>query len=218
MGPEIVTIGENPYVPNLGKHSTNIIINPQRAKFLDEYLYEKLVGVTSLAFRVNSTLLSILKGTESNGRKIYGEHHINPHLKPLHSLQKPTSNSYNIPNQLTNDNHNPNNRLSFLSSLDTSSQIVCQQSLITQQFYESRISSLHRYISYCVMFHSMASESHCPWGHKPWDYTRSQSNLRVATTASPIGAGNKHIEELPREIREKAKAFVTKLRGYVLNF
>ena len=65
-GPEIVTIGHNPYVPNLGlaynipiKHSRNA----RRRKFIDEFIYERLF----LESAPNAgSILSTLKNASSN--------------------------------------------------------------------------------------------------------------------------------------------------------
>ena len=102
----------------------------------------------------------------------------------------------------------------FYSRLDGPTRAMINKQATVQQFYESRIASLERYVAFCVMFHAMASTTaryewsanpwiyfHVPWkwftwcwcwstddkkGPWAWDVTRSQSNLRVATTASPI--------------------------------
>ena len=52
---------------------------------------------------------------------------------------------------------------------------------------------------------------------KEWDMARSQSNLRVATTASPIAAeagGHK----VSQEVKKVAREVAAKLRGFVPNF
>jgi hypothetical protein len=94
----------------------------------------------------------------------------------------------------------------FLRRLDASTQTLLERQAPVQHFYESRVASLERYLSFCVMFHSMAIHTsgyawhanpwvwfHVPWqwfrcgsgARWAWDISRSQSNLRVATTASP---------------------------------
>lgn len=50
--------------------------------------------------------------------------------------------------------------------------------------YESRIASMERYVAFCVVFHTMAKQCSSPWFKVPWDISRSQSNLRVATTGT----------------------------------
>jgi hypothetical protein len=52
---------------------------------------------------------------------------------------------------------------------------------------EGRFLSLERYISFLVMFHAMALRvSTSSWPLPPWDISRSQSILRVASTAAPV--------------------------------
>ena len=54
-------------------------------------------------------------------------------------------------------------------------------------WHENRHASLERYIAFLVLFHQMAARvaAFTPLGFKVW---RSQSQLRVATTAAPISA------------------------------
>jgi hypothetical protein len=50
----------------------------------------------------------------------------------------------------------------------------------------------------------------------PWDIARAQSNLRVATTASPISAGGDgHAGAPSAEDKKHAKKLVALLRGGV---
>jgi len=52
---------------------------------------------------------------------------------------------------------------------------------------EGRFSSLERYVSFLVLFHAMALRvSATSWPLPPWDLSRSQSILRVASTAAPV--------------------------------
>lgn len=83
----------------------------------------------------------------------------------------------------------PGVRLAFSGKLDPQARQIQDLQVIVQQFYECRVASLERYIAFCVMFHAMAESSCKPWLSVPWDMARSQSNLRVATTASPISVG-----------------------------
>lgn len=56
-----------------------------------------------------------------------------------------------------------------------------------EQWYENRHASLERYVGFLVLFHEMAARvaSFAPLGFQVW---RSQSQLRVATTAAPVSA------------------------------
>ena len=56
-----------------------------------------------------------------------------------------------------------------------------------EHLFESRVASFERYVSMLVMFHSVAKKCSRAWGWVVgWDISRSQSNLRVATTACPV--------------------------------
>ena len=115
-------------------------------------------------------------------------------------------------------NANPSIRLAFLSRLDSPTLTIEELQVIVQQFYECRVASLERYIGYCVMFHAMAASNCKPWLSVPWDIARSQSNLRVATTASPVAASHDNEEEVSKDTFENAKQFAFKLRGYKSNY
>jgi len=54
-----------------------------------------------------------------------------------------------------------------------------------EDLYESRIASLERMIAFMVMFHAMASRVASFWPLN-FDLSRSQSSLRVASTAAPV--------------------------------
>ena len=80
-------------------------------------------------------------------------------------------------------------------------------------------SGLERYIAFCVMFHALATSVNKPWLCVPWDIARSQSNLRVATTASPIPSedrGGDFNESLA--IKKLKRKFHSGMRGFKLNF
>jgi hypothetical protein len=109
----------------------------------------------------------------------------------------------------------PNVRLAFATKLDARTHEVQDRQLVLQQFYECRVAALERYIAFCVMFHTMAAESARPWLLHPWNIARSQSNLRVATTASPVSASDTvdDADMIHSEARVRLRAMATKLRG-----
>eukprot|EP00966_Prymnesium_polylepis_P157292 3635277-Prymnesium_polylepis.1 len=77
-------------------------------------------------------------------------------------------------------------------------QLMERQQLI-QSLYETRIASLHRFISFLVMFHAMGKRVRDFWpnvscGLLGYDMSRSHSIMRIATTASPVSG---------MEVREK---------------
>jgi hypothetical protein len=117
------------------------------------------------------------------------------------------------------NSNDPAVRLAFSSRLDRETCAIQDSQVIVQQFYECRIASLERYIGFCVMFHAMAESSRFPWFHLPWDIARSQSNLRVATTASPISAGgDDHGATASPEIKKYARQLGSFLRGFQIHF
>jgi len=111
-------------------------------------------------------------------------------------------------------------RLAFSSKLDAQARQVQDLQVIIQQLYECRVASLERYLAFCVMFHTMAKACATPWLLYPWDMARSQSNLRVATTASPISAaGSSSSEhEISPEARKLAHQFITSIRKFEVHF
>ena len=70
---------------------------------------------------------------------------------------------------------------------------------ISMQLYESRIASLQRAVAFFVMFHEMAAAvadfwSFVSFGFLGYRIDRTQSIMRVATTASPVsGADVRHM-------------------------
>jgi len=111
----------------------------------------------------------------------------------------------------------PSMRVAFCSKLDEITSTALDRQMLVQQFYECRVASLERYLAFCVMFHAMASSSNAPILKWPWDIARSQSNLRVATTASPISAAGDHGVTVSRKTRKICRLLVTGLKGYNVN-
>ena len=115
--------------------------------------------------------------------------------------------------------NDPAMRVSFCSKLDSAVSKILDKQMVVQQFYECRLASLERYMAFCVMFHAMASSSNHPVLNRHWDIARSQSNLRVATTASPIGAssGDESVT-VSKKTKELVRFFGRKLSKIRLNF
>merc|ERR1711965_1199701 len=64
-----------------------------------------------------------------------------------------------------------------------------------QEIYEGRIASLERFVAFLVMFHAMAKSVQDFWprvsfGLLGYDMSRSQSIMRIATTASPVSGSD----------------------------
>lgn len=114
--------------------------------------------------------------------------------------------------------NDPSVRLAFASKLDSMTRQIQDLQVIVQQLYECRVASLERYLAFCVMFHAMAKKCSTPWLLYPWDIARSQSNLRVATTASPISAGGGDSHAVSTEAKQLVKELVFKLRKIQVNF
>jgi hypothetical protein len=112
----------------------------------------------------------------------------------------------------------PTMRAAFCSKLDAVTSTALDKQMLVQQFYECRVASLERYIAFCVMFHAMASASNKPVFQYPWDVARSQSNLRVATTASPISAGDSHGVSITKATKEYSRKLGLKLTKTRTNF
>jgi len=87
-----------------------------------------------------------------------------------------------------------------------------------QRFYESRIAALERYMAFCVMFHAMAVNCCDPWFRLKWNTSRSQSNLRVATTASPISMENEDGKTWSQNSKKIVKKIGLILRKVEVNF
>ncbi|EFJ47636.1 hypothetical protein VOLCADRAFT_91983 [Volvox carteri f. nagariensis] len=64
---------------------------------------------------------------------------------------------------------------------------VLHKQTVMEQLVESRYLSLERLLAFMVMFHAMARRT-ADWWPLTFDIARSQSGLRVATTAAPVTA------------------------------
>ena len=66
-----------------------------------------------------------------------------------------------------------------------------EQQILVQALYESRFASMQRLVAFFVMFHEMGKTVQDFWpfvsfGLLGYDMSRSQSIMRIATTASPV--------------------------------
>ncbi len=77
-------------------------------------------------------------------------------------------------------------RYAFAARLPKDVRRKLDKTQIVEHLYESRVASFERYLSMLVVFHSMADKASKPWLLPGWNVSRSQSNLRVATTACPV--------------------------------
>ena len=72
---------------------------------------------------------------------------------------------------------------------------LMQRQALLQELYESRFASMHRMVGFFVMFHAMGKKVQDFWpkvsfGLLGYDMSRSQSIMRVATTASPVSGSD----------------------------
>jgi hypothetical protein len=70
---------------------------------------------------------------------------------------------------------------------EAGSKAVLGAEAVMKDLFEGRFASFERYIGFLVMFHAMALRvSVTSWPLPGWDISRSQSILRVASTAAPV--------------------------------
>ena len=90
---------------------------------------------------------------------------------------------------------------------DDTEALLRRQELV-QVLAESRFDALHRLVAFCVLFHAMGKEVQDWWaavslGLLGYDMSRTQSIMRVATTASPVSG---------MEVRERMVAIQEETR------
>ena len=249
LAAEFLTLGHNPYIPDLGDTATHIVLPSYatRRKFVDEFLYERLFLATkpfpgailrrlSADHDLPSSLglsgpSATISSTKQRSVLPYGSHHIDPVLgkgdllfptfvmnfkeilcKKYRTLKKEKEKYSKSPVLAKNESseysssvpsNNPGVRVAFTHKLDGDAQTIQDLQFVVQYFYENRIAALERYVSFCVVFHQMASCVSNPLSYNSqwynwllsilcpqvlfqkqplWDIARSQSNLRIATT------------------------------------
>jgi hypothetical protein len=181
--PEIVSVGHNPFKP-AGVVEHVLLSSDSRRRFVDEVVYESL-------HQAQSDLHYVFKQLP------FGAHFIPPEDRTSALAGQPAAQFIGVVSKkitMVNCNeggsNEPNARLAFATKLDARTHEVQDRQLALQQFYECRVAALERYVALAVMFHAMALDASRPWLLRPWNIARSQSNLRVATTASPISASD----------------------------
>jgi hypothetical protein len=233
-GPDVVSIGHNPFVPNFRLQTHIVLKSDHRRKFVDEYLYERLYNASkpfagAILRQLAQSYAAAMKEEIPWTDVPYGAQHINPDIKHgdmfsdfvLNTKEagmltkKQLSAGVNEGRALRSSD--PAVRTAFNGRLERAALQAEDWQQVVQQFYECRIASIERYVAFCVFFHAMAERSRSPWLCVPWDMARSQSNLRVATTASPVAneGGGHHISN---EVKKVARDLFTALRGYTANF
>mmetsp|Transcript_26378 Transcript_26378/g.36255 ORF Transcript_26378/g.36255 Transcript_26378/m.36255 type:complete len:1022 (+) Transcript_26378:670-3735(+) len=238
-GPEFVTIGHNPFKPAMGLANHISLNSGIRGKFADEILYEQMHSLPHTTSPAQS-LRSISKyGCPSNNHKmplsIYGMHFAetlllteqgDDDIEAQHNQK--TSSQATVSSKLTimqspkskqlNNRDDPAVRMAFSSRLDAATRDVETMTTKLHQFYEHRVASLERFVAFCVMFHSLAIHCNQPWFCNGWNIARSQSNLRVATTASPVSADQSSSQMTTTAVLRIARLLHSKLRGFDVKF
>ena len=84
---------------------------------------------------------------------------------------------------------------------------MCDRQRTLQQLYETRFASQQRLVAFFVLFHAMAKRVQDFWpavsfGLLGYDMSRSQSMLRVATTASPVSGAELRSQMVQLELDE----------------
>jgi len=205
-GPDIITIGHNPFVPDDLGVAKSICLSfntegggSRRGAFIDEVLYDRLcedtVPMSGFVLRQHSPKLSGCRYGEGILKDIYGSHHIDANLfrmtkstsinkvldvQKMIKLKRRKSVAVRLSNK-TKSNE-PYARQLFYTCLDPVASHVVESQSYMQDFYESRIASVERYMAFCVMFHAMAASVSKPILRAPWDISKSQSNLRTNTS------------------------------------
>lgn len=227
-GPDIFTLGHNPYEPDLGLCHSIALPSSTRRKFIDEVLFENAPSGRSADHSVadiaRQISYQVRMGTYSGGKPL------GSHLLPASEAAEEVSTAETLSETASKDvSNNPAVRSAFSSKIEGSAMGIDSNARYVQYLYESRVASLERYLAFCVVFHAMAKHCSAPWFRAPWDIARSQSNLRVATTgmyhrptsvavlilypASPIAAIN-NLEEEAHSDKSKSIRVMMPMSSY----
>jgi len=246
-GPDFITIGHNPYTPSMGFAKHVVLGSSARGKFCDEIIYERLheaaVPVSGSVLRSLSPKVNGGVAREGEFKDLYGVQFVDSNVHKIEdamsalfldtkkfvaamkSAAKKAERTVRersvkgfVEAQVAVKNDDPAARTAFSAKLDSVACEIQDLQAHLQEFYECRIASLERYMAFCVLFHTVASSVNRPWLRYPWDIGRSQSNLRVATTAAPVTAGGGEAGELSAEMRKLAKKIRANLRGFSMTF
>lgn len=90
---------------------------------------------------------------------------------------------------------------------------LSQSQYLSMELYESRVASMQRFVSMTVMFHQMGMrvQSFFPkisFGLLGYRMDRTQSNMRIATTASPVSGADVRDRMVERHLRFKIQKAV----------
>lgn len=95
-----------------------------------------------------------------------------------------------------------------------------EKQTLPQRMYETRMASLQRCVAFMVLFHEMGRRVQRFWpavsfGRLRYDMDRTQSIMRIATTASPVSGMDVHAKMLQMAV-DKQKANLLSVRTAVL--
>ena len=188
---ESITIGHNPF--KLGLTANGIFIPTMRRPFMSEYVLEREevkrgVSVHGLSA---SALMSILSTAEMDT--------FDGLAPPVRTSERPEFIKRIEPLWGPGALYEERFIGAWMASDDelkncSPSELMEKQGQL-QEIYEGRIASLQRLVSFMVMFHAMAKSVQDFWprvsfGYLGYDMSRSQSIMRIATTASPVSGSD----------------------------
>lgn len=188
---------------------------------------QRRVFMSSMALLARGESVNALHSLDVNGwnKLPFGSHYVLPPAKvDLHD----TPGDFLVRRRLkmalsteAGDGYNqPHRRLAFVEKLDSRTREVQDRQTVIQRFYECRVDAPQRYLAFCVAFHAMAERSSRPWFRTRWIVGRSQSNLRIATTASPIAGSDaqREVEHVGAEVRLHVRTVGNRIRGFPTHF
>eukprot|EP00897_Mesotaenium_endlicherianum_P003173 jgi/Mesen1/2884/ME000175S02040 len=187
---EAVTIGHNPHTTSLIKN--HLVLPSNRPKFL----CEKLLGVDDFEplKRMASRQHAVTAGKGHNAFDELDSQVVGLHLCAEGSVQRARRLGLSMLAHGTSEiveaeSDNPATRNAILSALELDVQRLLDSQSPLEELCENRFLSLERLLAFQVMFHKMAGTVAGLW---PLSFAiwRSQSCLRIATTAAPVSAAD----------------------------
>jgi hypothetical protein len=192
---ESFTLGHNPY--KLALSAAAIFLPTSRPKFFSEWtLGSKLTKGMSAG-----AMMGMLSSPASALRKPKASEVTNNSTRPKHfQIIEPLKAKDFIGEWMfTDEEYN-----------DLSSAEIMERQGLVQSLYEGRCASLERFVGFLILFHHLSSRVASFWprwscGMLGYDMSRTQSIMRIATTASPVGGSEvRHkMLELAEETRRK---------------
>ena len=188
---ESFTLGHNPF--KLPLSASAIFLPKRRRNFMSEYALElyqarSSADAASLEGISASALMGILTTLELDTFEACS--YLRGGERPEHQAHRaPVGQGLAVRGAL----HRRGWRATSVTGLSAHELMEKQGQL--QELYESRIASMQRLVGFFVLFHAMAKRVADFWpavsfGFLGNDMTRTQSIMRIATTASPVSASD----------------------------